>query len=190
MTPSYVTFIGSVILFRIITLNLFFVAFSWLIRFYRKFYTMRERILHAIVNVQVPIYKTLMPKNKKWKYTKAQLLQFPEATLGKDVGVFLETNNFDFIPFLETHDVYHVLFGYKTTISDESRLYFFLLGTGKYSLEVLGTVAVSLILLPELIFDFEKHYERGKNCVRIRKRRFQNELYTPTEKIRKQIFSV
>ncbi len=190
MTPNYLAFVGSVILFRIITLNLFFVAFSWLVRFYRKFYTLRENILRAIVNVQVPIYKYIVPKNKKWKYAKTDLLQFPDGSLGRDVGNFLATNHFDFIPFLETHDVYHVLFDYKTTVSDESRLYFFLLGNGKYTIEVLGTVAASLILLPELIFDFEKHYQRGKMCLSVRGRKFRDELFTPTEKIRAQIFAV
>ncbi len=189
MTPAYVTFIFSVFLFRIITLNLFFVAFSRLVRFYRGFYSMREKALQAIVNIQVPVYKALMPKNKKWLYTKQDLLDFPEGTLGKDVGAFLENNRFDFIPFLETHDVYHVLFNYKTTISDESRLYFFLLGNGKYSFEVLGTVAASLILLPELIFDFEQHFNRGRNAKSIRKWRFQHVFHAQTNVLRSQIFS-
>ena len=129
-----------------------------------------------------------MPKNKKWHYTKNDLLQFPEGTLGKDVGYFLETNKFDFIPFLEKHDIYHVLFGYKTTIADEARMYFFLLGNRNYSFEVLGTVAAGLILLPELIFDFRKHFQRGKKCMSIKSRRFQNEFHLETKILRAKIF--
>ena len=190
MTTHFLILVFSTVIFRIITVNLFFVAFSACVHFYRQFYTLREKILQTVVNIQVPLYKYVMPKNKKWHYTKSQLLQFPDGTLGKDVALFLEKNQFDFIPFLEMHDVYHVLLNYKTTISDEARLYFFLLGNGKYSFEVLGTVAAGLILLPELLFDFEKQYRRGKNCARVVNRKFQNDMHIPTEVLRAQIFGV
>ena len=133
MRINFILLVISMSLFRIITFNLLCVALMAIVRFYRHFYRVRENILYVIVNIQVPIYKTLMPKNKRWHYSKNDLLQFPEGTLGKDVGYFLETNKFDFIPFLETHDIYHVLFGYKTTIADEARMYFFLLGNRNYS---------------------------------------------------------
>ncbi len=188
MKINFLIFVFSTVIFRILTVNLFFIAFSATVRFYHRFYKLREKILHAIVNIQVPIYRHLMPKNKKWKYSKSDLQNFPEGTLGRDIAMFLEKNNFDFIPFLETHDVYHVLLDYKTTISDEARLYFFLFGNRKYSFEVLGTVAISLILLPELIFDFERQYNRGKKCAKINHRQFQNDLHIPTEILRANIF--
>lgn len=188
MKINFLILVFSTVIFRILTVNLFFIAFSAIVRFYRRFYTLREKILHTLVNFQVPIYRHLMPKNKKWKYSKSDLQNFPEGTLGRDIAMFLEKNNFDFIPFLETHDVYHVLLDYKTTISDEARLYFFLFGNRKYSLEVLGTAAISLILLPELIFDFEKQYNRGKKCAKINHRKFQNDLHIPTEILRATIF--
>ena len=188
MKINFLMLVASTILFRIITLNLFFVVFSACVRFYRKFFSLREKVLQAIVNIQVPIYMHLMPKNKKWKYSKADLRTFPKGTLGNDVAQFLDTNNFELIPFLETHDVYHVLFNYKTTISDEARLYFFLFGNRKFSFEVLGTVAISIILLPELIFDFEKHYQRGKNCESISHWKMQSKLHFPTEVLRAKIF--
>ena len=151
---------------------------------YQKIHLFREKILTKAVNLLNPIYQTLMPRNGAWKIKKAELEQFPSGTLGKDLSYFLNDNKFDLLPYLETHDVYHVLLGYKPTIIDEARMYFFLLGNGKYSFEVINTVLVSMVLLPDYWRDLFRHYRSGKSCESIAQWDFRFLLHENTEILR------
>ena len=93
------------------------------------------------------------------------------------------------LPYLETHDVYHVLLGYQPTIVEEARLYFFLLGNGKYSFEVVNTVLVSLSLLPDYWGDLFQHYRRGKACRRMGHWDFRYLMHENTDVLRGIIFN-
>ena len=151
---------------------------------YQKIHLLREKTLTKTVSFLNPIYQALMPRNRAWKIKKAELEQFPSGTLGKDLSHFLNENKFDLLPYLETHDVYHVLLGYKPTIIDEARMYFFLLGNGKYSFEVVNTVLVSLFLLPDYWSDLFRHYRSGKSCKSVAKWDFRYLMYENTEILR------
>jgi ubiquinone biosynthesis protein Coq4 len=140
---------------------------------YQTASAMRELVLTKLVGLLNPIYKLMMPRNKSWQLTKADLRQFPEGSLGKNLAEFLDHNKFDILPFLETHDVYHVLLGYKPTIVDEARLYFWLLGNGKRSIEVLSTVMSGFIFLPDYWSVLIQDYHRGKACRNISNWDFQ-----------------
>ena len=131
---------------------------------YQKVSDCRERFLTKIVTWLNPIYQKMMPRNKAWQLTKEDLQQYPEGSLGKNLAEFLYQNKFDILPYLETHDVYHVLLGYKPTIIDEARLYFWLLGNGKRSVEVFSTVMAGFVFLPEYWGDLMSHYRKGKAC--------------------------
>jgi hypothetical protein len=149
-------------------------------RIYRAVSDLREIILTKLVSLLNPMYQLVMPRNKSWHLTKADLREFPEGTLGKNLAAFLDTNKFDILPYLETHDVYHVLLGYKPTIVDEARLYFWLLGNGKQSIEVLSTVMSGFIFLPD--------YRRGKTCRNIAHWDFQELMTKDLEILRSIIF--
>jgi hypothetical protein len=155
---------------------------------YQKIHALRERVLSNTVGFLNPIYKTIMPRNRAWTLTKTDLRQFPTATLGKDLANFMDANNFDILPYLETHDIYHVLLGYQPTIVEEARLYFCLFGNGKYSFEVINTVLVSLVLLPDYWGDLFRHYERGRACRSIAKWDFRYLLHEDTEVLKGIIF--
>jgi ubiquinone biosynthesis protein Coq4 len=143
------------------------------LKVYHTLSAMRETVLSKLVGWLNPIYKFVMPKNTSWQLTKADLRQYPEGTLGKNLANFLDNNHFDILPFLETHDVYHVLLGYKPTIVDEARLYFWLLGNGKRSIEVLSTVLSGFVFLPDYWSVLIQDYRRGKACRNISNWDFQ-----------------
>ena len=156
---------------------------------YQKWHTRRERILSKMVGFLNPIYKAVMPRNRAWKLTLPEMRLMPEGSLGKDVAMFMDKNKFDLLPFLETHDVYHVLLGYEPRIVDESRLYFFLLGNGKYSFEVINTVLVSLVLLPDYWLDLFRHYRRGSDARSIAQWDFRYLMHEETKILRGIIFA-
>jgi ubiquinone biosynthesis protein Coq4 len=158
-------------------------------RNYKIFHTLRERVLTQMVTFLNPIYRIFMPQNRAWKLTKEQLNQFPNGTLGKDLADFLNQNRFDLLPYLETHDVYHTLLSYKPNIVDEARMYFFLLGNRKYSFEVINTVFISLVLLPDYWCDLFKHYQRGRTSKRFVHWDFRYLMHDNTKQLRGIIFN-
>ena len=158
-------------------------------RYYQKLHNWRENVLSRTVKFLNPIYKTLMPSNSSWKLTKPHLRTFPQGTLGRDLADFMDENNFEMLPYLETHDVYHVLLGYQPTIVEEARLYFFLLGNGKRSFEVINTVLVSLFLLPDYWGDLFKHFKRGRTCKCMVHWDFRYLMHENTEILRGIIFN-
>jgi hypothetical protein len=131
-------------------------------RFYQKCHALRERILTGIVAWLNPIYLKWMPRNRHWRHHLSDLRHYPEGSLGRDFAQFMDKNQFGLLPYLETHDVYHVILGYQPTLVDEARMYFFLLGNGRWTLETLSTVWVSLWVLPDYWRDLWAHYRRGK----------------------------
>jgi hypothetical protein len=84
--------------------------------------------------------------------------------------------------------IYNVLLGYQPHIVDEARLYCFLWGNGKYSIEVLGTVLVSFILLPDYWLDLYRHIQRGQNARSIAKWDFRYLMHEDTQILRGIIF--
>jgi ubiquinone biosynthesis protein Coq4 len=158
------------------------------LKIYQSVSALRELILTKLVGMLNPMYKLMMPRNKSWQLTKADLRQFPDGSLGKNLAEFLDKNQFDILPFLETHDVYHVLLGYKPTIVDEARLYFWLLGNGKRSLEVFSTVMSGFIFLPDYWSVLIQDYRTGKTCRNISNWDFQGLMTKDLELLRGIVF--
>jgi len=93
---------------------------------------LRSQVLIALVEKTKYGYIYLTNKKRKhWLVNLAELKEYPENTLGKDLVNFLIQENFGLIPGLESHDVYHVLLGYSTEVEAEAAMQFFLLGNGK-----------------------------------------------------------
>jgi ubiquinone biosynthesis protein Coq4 len=158
------------------------------LKMYQAVSDFRELTLTKLVSLLNPMYKLVMPCNKSWQLTKADLRQFPEGSLGKKLAEFLDKNQFDILPFLETHDVYHVLLGYKPTIVDEARLYFWLLGNGKRSIEVFSTALSGIIFLPDYWSVLIQDYRSGKACRNISNWDFQSLMTKDLELLKNVVY--
>ena len=157
--------------------------------FLNRLISLREKLMIQLVEWTKPVYGRFFQKSKiPWNLCKARLKKFPPKTLGKALGDFLEKENLDLMPKFESHDVYHVLLGYKTTVVDEARMQFFLMGNKKYSLYIIGTNIIALIFLPEHLKTFLNEFKRGRNAMAISKWKFQHLLYEPVEVLQKMIF--
>ena len=157
--------------------------------FLNRLNSLRGKLLVQMVEYAKPIYARFFQKSKiPWNHCKASLKQFPPKTLGNALGDFLEKENFELMPKFESHDVYHVLLDYKTTVVDEARMQFFLMGNGKYSLFLIGANMLSFILLPEYARAFIKEFKKGKQAISIAKWKFQYLLNEPVEVLQKMIF--
>ena len=155
----------------------------------KTFLILREKLITDLVELTKPYYVRWFKKNKQaWNQSTVTLKKFPEKSLGKSLGLFLEKNNFSLLPKLEDHDVLHVLLDYKTTIAGEIEMQFFLLGNRKRSVYALFTAIVGVLLVPEKFRSFWKEFSKGRSCTPISKWDFEHLLSEPLDLLQKQIF--
>jgi len=107
---------------------------------------------------------TKFKKKQPWNITRAQLLEYPDDTLGFALGTFLQANEFELIPKVERHDVYHVLTGYGTEVQDEIALQYLCFGNGKRSPYLFGVTILGTLLLPDYWKYYIESYKLGKSC--------------------------
>jgi hypothetical protein len=84
------------------------------------------------------------------------------GSLGWIVAKYLDNRGFELVVDYEIHDIKHILYGYEMTAEGEVRLQCFLFGTGNYSLPVLGTMALGLVLMPDYWLHFAFDMLRGR----------------------------
>ena len=83
----------------------------------------RGRFMRALVDLHYRYYHHFTYWDRKpWSVTIEQLLEFPNESVGYQLGHFLRQNDFSFIPKFENHDLFHVLLGYGLTVADEVRM--------------------------------------------------------------------
>lgn len=151
--------------------------------------TIREKLLINLVEWTKPWLGRFFQKSKiPWKIGLKKLKTFPPGTLGGDLAHFLEKEGLSLMPKFESHDVYHVLLKYKTTVVDEARMQFFLMGNRKYTLYIIGTNVIALIFYPEKIQTFIKEFQKGRKAISIGKWDFEFLLNESTRSLRKMIF--
>ncbi|MFL5729521.1 MAG: hypothetical protein ACJ75J_08550 [Cytophagaceae bacterium] len=122
----------------------------------------REKCLQNMIEIAKPVYDKLCKSSKRpWTVSMGDLENYPEHSLGKELFCFLKKNNIGMMSRFENHDVCHVLTGYQTDCVSESCMQFFLFGTGKKSFFVLGTLVLSLMVLPEHWTKFIRAFKQG-----------------------------
>ena len=145
----------------------------------------REQCLIKLVEWTKPYYTHWFKSTTEvWHHNRHSLKKFPPNSLGRALGDFLIKENLELLPKLEDHDVLHVLFNYKTTVVDEARMQFFLLGNRKRSLYALCTAIISIMIVPEYIRVFIREFHIGRKCRSIAKWDFRYLLYEPIDSLR------
>ncbi|MGD1843809.1 MAG: hypothetical protein ACFB10_00265 [Salibacteraceae bacterium] len=148
----------------------------------------REKIVFAIFRSIQPFYFLSRFKRQPWNLSTEDLSQFPKASLGHDLYLFLTRNQLQLLPRAEFHDTYHVLFEYGTTMKEETCGQFITLGNGKKSLANLTCVGIALFFYPEEWTNFQRAYQTGKQALPFHKWDMKRHLSTPTATLRQLIF--
>ncbi len=122
------------------------------------------RISSFVARLIGPMVFNFGTKQPAWHLKRADLLQFPEGTVGRAVGEFLAKDNLELLERAEYHDVHHVLFDFSNSLKDEIALQFFLRGNGNHSLASCGTAVGGWFVLPFHWRYLRACYRRGKKC--------------------------
>lgn len=126
--------------------------------------SLRDKYFDAFARTMIPVYQWLRKNKKPWSVTQAQLQHFPLGSLGHSVHLFLAENQLTLIPRAEFHDIYHVLFGFTTSMEDETAIQFLGVGNGRYSLPWLASCALAVAFYPERWGRFYRAFKKGKSC--------------------------
>lgn len=112
-------------------------------------------------DIALPYFK-LVRRNYNFPYTLAQLQQYPEGTVGRELYRFFSDNNLDMLPHYEKHDIKHVVLGFPPSEAGEVCLQCFMLANGRITLPVVFSVAVGLVILPESWAACRKAWKQGR----------------------------
>lgn len=130
----------------------------------RRIFQIHEKISSYTAHLLGPLVFNTGIKEESWNLSTAELLYFPEGSVGKALGEFLRKNRLEPIARAESHDLYHVLFDYSTSLKDEVALQFFLRGNGKTSIASFGTSFGAWLIFPRQWSYFRSSFNRGKTC--------------------------
>lgn len=150
---------------------------------------MRKQFIIWLFEISQKLYTSLFKKDDTWPVKKSDLLRFPSHTIGKHLGVFLDTNNFELIPKVERHDAYHTITGLGTHVEDEIALQCLCFGNGKRSIYLYGAIIIGTLILPEYYSFYFKAYRIGKQAHSFHHYDYSQLLDVSFEEFRSAIFS-
>jgi ubiquinone biosynthesis protein Coq4 len=123
---------------------------------------MRKKLIHWLFEISKQAYTKWFKKNHiPWQITVEELLLYPKASFGYELGCFLEKNQFQLLPKVEKHDAYLTLTGYGTRVEEEITLQYLCLGNGKNSPYMYGAIILGTLILPEYISFYWEAYSKG-----------------------------
>ena len=125
---------------------------------------LRKKLIEWLFEKSQKVYTNMFKNHQPWGIYRAELLTYPNDTLGKHLGLFLEKNNFELIAKVERHDAYHTLTGYGTNVEDEIGLQCLCFGNGKRSLYLYGAIILGILILPDYLGYYYKSYQFGKQA--------------------------
>lgn len=156
---------------------------------YKIIAKLREHLLVYLTHqMALPLLKRIR-KPKKFRYTRTDLHQLPEGTLGRDLIKMLDEHQLQLLPYYVKHDIKHVLLGYDTTGEGEVCLQCFMLGNRHLSFPVMATVLFGLFTMPEYWPVFIKAFQRGRKSIVIENWQWFSLLELPTQSLMQQINS-
>jgi ubiquinone biosynthesis protein Coq4 len=126
-------------------------------------------------------------KEEPWNLRTADLLQYPDGSVGKCVGEFLKKDHLEPIARAESHDVLHVLLGYSVKFKDEVAMQFFLRGNGNNSIASFLTSVGAWIVLPFHWNYLRTAYARGKNSADVSKLNYKAVLIENIDDVKNKL---
>jgi hypothetical protein len=124
-------------------------------------------------------YQKWFKKSDPWNISIPELINYPDESLGFELGCFLRNNNFEMQLKLEDHDIIHVLTDTGSTMVEEIGMQYYLLGNGKRSLYFYMIVVSETLFYADQMSSFLKYYERGKEALRFHDLEFIKCLRNP-----------
>ncbi|WP_136666966.1 hypothetical protein [Flavobacterium sp. H122] len=121
---------------------------------------MKDYIIELIYKTIKKPYQLLFKNKTAWNLNISDYINCPDGSIGKHLGLFLKKNNYSIQPQLEEHDVFHVITNSGTTVKEEIKMQFYLLGNGKRSPFVFIVISAGFFY-PLNYTEFIESYKKG-----------------------------
>ena len=148
---------------------------------------MKDKLVEKIYEITKKPYQKWLKKAEPWNISIKELMQYPENSLGNNLGNFIHENGFEIQDKLEDHDVFHVLTNTGISVQDEIGMQYYLLGNGKRSLYLFFGISVGLLFYPTFINYFITQYKRGKTAHTFYHLNFLKLLYQETSQLQQTL---
>ncbi|KAA1247186.1 hypothetical protein [Aquimarina sp. RZ0] len=125
---------------------------------------MRSLVLETLYEWSKIPYQKWFKKEEPWNISIAQLLQYPNISLGFHLGSFLLQHDFTPQPKLENHDVFHVLTKTGITVPEEISMQYYLLGNGKRSIYLYTVILIGTLLYLDKFRLFREAFQNGRHA--------------------------
>jgi ubiquinone biosynthesis protein Coq4 len=149
----------------------------------------RKKLIEWMFEKSQKAYTNLFKNHEPWGISKTELLKYPDDSIGKHLGLFLDKNGFELIPKVERHDAYHTLTGYGTNVEDEIALQCLCFGNGKRSPYLYGAIILGVIILPDYYKYYYSSYLIGKRANPFHQYDYEKLLNVSLYEFREAIFS-
>ncbi len=156
-------------------------------KIYQQIKKIRSAILVYLTHRMALPALRIIRKPEIFPFTREELKNFPDETLGKELINFLEIKKLELLPYYVRHDIKHILLNYDTTDEGEGCLQCFMLGNGHVSFPVIATVVYAFVTMPEYWPAFNKAYTKGRRCKPIADWKWFEILEQPTKSLIQQI---
>lgn len=152
---------------------------------YSKYVLYLSKWFNVLFHFLVKLLQAVFYNKKQTLVILNKLLNCKQNTLGNALVNCLNKHKLTLVPFFSTHDVKHILLGYKMTIIDEILMQCFMMGNGNKSPVTIGIAALGLHF-PHLYNKMVWHYKQGQQAKCICDLQFYNIIDEPINEIRKK----
>jgi hypothetical protein len=154
---------------------------------YKYYVHFRSSLLVYLTHkLALPVLK-LVRKPEIFPYSRHQLKNFAEGSLGKALIDMLDENDLELLTHYAKHDMKHILLGYPTTDKGEVCLQAFMLGNGHLSFPVIITVVFGACFMPEHWLSFLEAFKKGRQSAAIADWKWCEIVHDQTNMLKKKI---
>lgn len=137
--------------------------------------TMKEKI--EVVRIEF--------ERKRKNITAKQLVNYPEGSLGYNLGNYLLNGNNGTNVTAGSDDVFQLLIGHgQASVKEDIAVQYYLFGNGSNSLRTLLAMGIGLLMCPYHAGYFYKRYKEGKQALRFYDVDHFGMLHLPLERIK------
>ena len=119
--------------------------------------------MSKMIEASVPFLNIFRPISS-WPYTLKELETMETGSLGKYLYEFLNERNLEFLNNYETHDAYHALLGYGTSVTEELKLQAFMWGNRNSTHAGRALLILGIIIFPSKYSILLIELKKGKSA--------------------------
>jgi ubiquinone biosynthesis protein Coq4 len=149
---------------------------------------LRTRIVSMAIRDSIPLINLVRRPIEPWP-PLAELRNYPEKSLGREVAAFLDARGVPFLDRYEPHDTLHVLLEYDTSLRGELQLQAFMWGSGSSSPAGRILFVWGGLMAPEHLGAMRRALARGRRSRRMDERRLRAMLAEPSSVVRAELLA-